>query len=95
MHGKHSIILCSLSFNNVSVRTFTLVESGATGFAFVDKEFASLHSIRLQELKTPHHIEGIEGRPIDPGVVTHIAWLGLLVHGHEEEALVFFTSIWH
>lgn len=37
---KHSVSSCTLSFKNISLRTFTLVVTSATGFAFVNKNFA-------------------------------------------------------
>lgn len=89
------VISCTVLWNNVSIRTFALVDTGATGFAFIAKDFVRLHSLPLQALKDPRIIEIIDRRPIDSGAVTHIVRLGLNIHGHEEEVPFFVTSLEH
>lgn len=69
------------------------MDTGETGFATVDKDFARLHSLPLQELKTPGQIEVIDGILIDSEVVTHIARLALHIRSHEEDAPFFVTSL--
>ena len=38
--GKHIVISCTLSFGDIRVQTHALIDCGATGYAFVDEEFA-------------------------------------------------------
>ena len=40
LDGKHIVISCSLSFGDIRVQTHALIDCGATGYAFVDEEFA-------------------------------------------------------
>lgn len=95
MYEQYLVISCTLVFNNVSIRTFALVDTSATCFAFVDKDFVRIHSLPTKKLNEPLHIEVIDGRPIHSGTVTHLARLGLNIYGHEEEALFFITSVAH
>lgn len=94
-NAKHLLTSCILLINNVSIRIFALVVTGATAFAFINKDFTSLDSLPLQLLKEPRHFEVIDGRPMDSGAVTHIARLGLNIHGHEEDDPLFVTSLGH
>lgn len=71
------------------------MDTGATGFAFLDKDFATRHSLPLHELETPHMIDIIDGQPIDLGAVTEIALLGLHIHGHEGKEPFFVTTLEH
>jgi hypothetical protein len=46
--------------NTISVKT--LIDTGATGFAFIDENFTLRHSIKSYPLKNPHHLEIIDRR---------------------------------
>lgn len=80
MDGMHLVISCTLSNEITSLRTFALVATSTTGISFIDKNFASLHSLTLEPLGTPRQIEVIDGRFIDLGAVTHVAKLGLYIN---------------
>ena len=56
-------------------KTHALVDCGATGYAFVDEEFARDQNFPLFKLKKPHCREVIDGRPIESGLITHITKL--------------------
>ena len=45
LDGKHIVISCSLSFGDTRIQTHAPIDCGATGYAFVDEEFARLHQI--------------------------------------------------
>jgi len=73
MDGKHLIVTCTIFVGPKSVRTYALIDCGATGLAFVDEEFAHHHQLPLRQLKQPRNLEVIDGRPIASGAITHIA----------------------
>lgn len=91
--GKHLLISCTLSVNHVSIKTFALVDTSTTGYAFLDMEFASLHSIPTSRLVIPRSIEVIDGSPIDSRDVTHGTYIGLHINGHEEKIPAFITKL--
>lgn len=92
MDGKHVVISCTLPDKIISVGTFTFVNFDTTGFAFIDMNFASKHFLVLAPLKTPRHIEVMDGRLINSGAVSHVPRLGLYINGNEEVAR-FLTRV--
>jgi predicted aspartyl protease len=61
MDGKHLVVICDLSFNYKKIPTHTLIDCGATGYAFVDQAFATHHKLPLRPLRTPRVLEVIDG----------------------------------
>jgi len=51
MEGKHLVITCTLTVNNKEIPTHALIDSGATGIAYMDHNVACHHHIPFQELK--------------------------------------------
>lgn len=95
MNGNHLVISSTVLFKNVSIRTFALVDTGATGFPLVDKNLTRLYSLPLQTIKYPRTMELIDSHPIDSGAVTHVPRLGLNINAHKEEAILFVTGLGH
>jgi predicted aspartyl protease len=59
--GNHLIMICTLSLNTKEIPTHTLIDYGATGYAFIDQDFADHHKLPLYPLKIPHTLEFIDG----------------------------------
>lgn len=95
MDVKHLVVSCTFAIKDVSIRTFVLVDTRATRFPFVDKEFASLQSLSSRLLKTLRHREVIDGQLINSEAVIHVSRIGLHIDGHKEETPVFVTSLSH
>ena len=66
------VVSCTLSYNEKSIKTHALIDTGATGYAFMDKYFVSAYNIPTLELKKPRTIEVIDGRTIFSGKVTYL-----------------------
>ena len=91
LEGSHLVVACKI---NDSISSHALIDCGATGYAFVDKDFATTHSLPLYPLKQPRTIEVIDGRTISSGNVTHMTRIGLNINGHSEQKLpAFITSL--
>jgi hypothetical protein len=84
MDGKHLVVTCALSLNNRKIPTHALIDCGATGYAFIDKDFAELHQLPLYPLKTPRALEVIDGQKISSGDITHLAEAQLHIQQHRE-----------
>jgi transposase InsO family protein len=95
LEGKHLVVSCTLSYLNTSLRTYALIDSGATGFAFVDQGFADHHDIPVTPLKQPIHLEVIDGRPIASGKITHLASAKMSIQEHSEDLHMFVTRLGH
>jgi predicted aspartyl protease len=61
MDGKHLVMTCTLSLNGKEIPTHALINCGATGYAFIDQDFANRHELPLCPLKTPRALEVIDG----------------------------------
>jgi predicted aspartyl protease len=61
MDGNYLIIIYTLSLNYKEIPTHTLIDCGATGYAFIDQDFANHHQLSPCPLKTPHALDIIDG----------------------------------
>jgi hypothetical protein len=95
MEGKHLVVVCQLSFNKKNITTHALIDCGATGIAFIDKDFIHHHEIPLTPLQYPRSIEVIDGRPISSGEITHVANTHMSILEHREPLSMFATKLGH
>ncbi|KAH8145239.1 uncharacterized protein LAJ45_10800 [Morchella importuna] len=70
-----------------------LVDTGATGYGFIDASFAKARGYPLKELVTPRHLQVIDGRAIASGAITHYCKLRLEMNNHVEGASLFVTKL--
>src|SRR5690606_20066798 len=95
LDGNHLVLSCSLADEISKTPSYALIDCGATGYAFVDEEFARHHHLPLYSLKNPRDIDVIDGRPIESGQVTHLAKSNLTINGHTEAIVIFVTKLGH
>jgi hypothetical protein len=93
IEGKHSVITCSLTMNNLEIPTHALIDCGATGIAFMNQDFPRHHQIQLPQLMEKNEVEDIDGRPIESGDITHIAKVGMQIQEHKEQLPRFITKL--
>ena len=93
--GRHLVVLCKLSFGNKTIATHALIDCGATGNAFIDKDFALHHQLPLTPLQYPSSLEVIDGRPISSGNITHHVNTHLSILEHHEMLPMFVTMLGH
>jgi predicted aspartyl protease len=87
MDGNQLVVTCSISQNkNSFIPTYALIDTGASGYAFIDESFAHHNNLTMTPLKIPRHVDVIYGRPIKSGKITHIVDVSLDIHGHRETA---------
>ena len=92
---NHIVISTQIQDKSSLISTHTLVDCGATGFAFIDEEFACNHNFPLFKLKKPHCLEVIDGRPIESGLITYITKLKMTIAGYQEKIPLFVTKLGH
>ncbi|KAL1256449.1 hypothetical protein QQF64_011994 [Cirrhinus molitorella] len=83
----------TLSFDNHSIETTALVDSGAAG-NFIDSAFARAHHLPILSC-TPHvAVAALDGRPLGSGRINHTTQdLSLLTnHNHQETIRLFIIS---
>ena len=94
MDGNHLAIVCRI-VSEKPILTHALIDNGATGYAFIDKDFVCHHHLPLLPLKKPRRLEVIDGRPVSSGTITHYVKAQLKINDHLEEALFFVTKLGH
>jgi len=91
--GEHLVLQCQIETPHRTISTYALVDSGATGYAFIDSDFARKNKIPLSPLKTNHTLEVVDGRPISSGMVTHLAKPTTIIQEHHiEDATPMFVT---
>ena len=96
LEGNHLVISCTINKNSLNnIPTHTLIDCGATSYAFVDDEFAHYHSLPRYHLKTERELEVIDGRPIKSGNIIYMTKISLFINGHEERLLAFIMHLGH
>ena len=94
LEGNHLVISCIINQNSPNnVPIHALIDCGATGYAFVDDEFARYHSLPRYHVKTERELEGIDRRPIQSENITHMTKISLSINGHEERLPAFITHL--
>jgi hypothetical protein len=95
MEGKHLVITCSITIHDQVIQTHAFIDCGATGIAFMDKDFARHHKIPLKKLKGKRQLEVIDGQTIESGDITHPTEVGLKTQDHKERIPMFVTKLEH
>ena len=94
MDGSHLAITCQITCEK-PILTHALIDNGATGYAFIDHDFACHHHLQQLPLKKPRRLEVIDGRPVSSGMITHYVKTPLKINNHLEEALFYVTKLGH
>ena len=96
LDGGHIVVSVKLdNKSNKFFSSYALVDYSATGYAFVDEEFAYDHNLPLYKLKKPHSLEVIDGRLIEVGLITHLTQLQMSINGHQEDIPIIVTKLGH
>jgi hypothetical protein len=72
-----------------------MLDSGASGYAFIDSTFAQTHSLPLTQLQYPRRLDVVDGRAVSSGSITHLASINLGIMSHHESASCFVTKLGH
>ena len=72
-----------------------MLDSGASGYAFIDSTFAQTDSLSLTKLQYPRRLDVVDGRAVSSGSITHLATIKLGITSHHESASCFVTKLGH
>jgi predicted aspartyl protease len=95
LEGQHLVLSAYLASDGTKTPTEALIDSGATGLAFIDEGFAEKHRLPRYALKKPRSLEVIDGRTIESGVITEMVRVTLVVNKHTENLCAFVTKLGH
>jgi hypothetical protein len=77
------------------IATHVLIDCGATGIAFIDKDFVRHYQLKEKTRKESRELEVIDGRPIKSGTISTIGKLDLGIQEHQEQLPTFVTKLGH
>jgi hypothetical protein len=93
MDGENLVVNCNIDDQGNEICSHALIGSGATGFAFIDEEFAISRGLPLYSLKNLRGFEVIDGQHIKSGLVTAISKFKLTIDKHVEEISMFVAKL--
>jgi len=93
LEANYLVIACTIVDNHNEIRFYALIDSGATGYAFIDKAFAEPYNFCLIEISEPRRLIVIDGRPLSSGAITHMTTIGLSIKTHLEMIPAFVTTL--
>lgn len=95
LEGEHTVLPCRILNGENYVNTYAMLDSGASGYAFIDSTFARTHSLPLTKLQYPRRLDVVDGRAVSSGSITHVATMKLDIAAHYESASCFVTKLGH
>ncbi|KAH0602911.1 uncharacterized protein H6S33_008561, partial [Morchella sextelata] len=93
LDGDHFVASGKIINNKISIQTHALIDTGCSGFAFIDETFARHKNFPFLPLKSPRTLEVVDGRPISSGQITHLCYLPLSIDSHHETIPFFVTKL--
>jgi predicted aspartyl protease len=93
MDRNHLIVMYTLYDQENVIKSHALIDCGATGYAFIDKNYASHHCLPLHLLKSLRNLTVIDGRPVTSRAITHIIHTSLAIQNHQEDIHLFVTKL--
>jgi len=93
VEANHLVMACTIVDNHNEIRSHALIDSGATGYAFIDKAFAERQNFPLFELKEPAPLTVIDGWPVSSRAITHLTKIVLSINNYHEMIPAFVTTL--
>ena len=89
------VVFCVLRCHQARIQALSLIDSGASGYVFMDQNFAHKHSFLLHKLKYPCRLFGFDGRPAQTSNITYVTKATLVLGEHSKKLLLFVTDLQH
>jgi len=82
VEANHLVMACTIVDNHNEIKSHALLDSAATGYAFIDKAFAERHNFPLFGLEGPRPLAVVNGWAVGSGAITQILKIGLSINNH-------------
>lgn len=92
---SHMVISCILRRAQSRIKALILVDSGASAYSFIDKNFAQIHDLPLISIRAPRVLRGFDGQVARSGSITHVAQVNMDLNGHVETLFMYVTELPH
>ena len=80
--GEYFLINCTISSGSTQANTKALIDTGGSGYAFINQVYAQSLNLTLIPLNTPHALHVFDSRESASGLITHYVLLDLLTGHH-------------
>ena len=95
LKGNSFTFLYTISSNRLGIKTRTLINTRANGYAFIDTKFAALATrfldTKTQRLLIPCNIRGFDSKIAQP--ITDYMELTLLINGRQIKVLMLVVRL--
>jgi len=95
LEGEHLFVAATLRNGDHSIQTSAMIDTGASGFAFIDENFVCQHNFPHYRLNPPQDLEVINGRPIASGQIMHLTKISCQIQDHTKTLPAFITKFGH
>jgi len=95
LEGEHLFVAGTLRNGDHSIQTPTMIDTGTTGFTFIDENFVRQHKFPRYRLNPPRNLEVIVGQPIESGQITYLTKITCQIQDHTETLPAFITKLIH
>jgi len=95
LEAEHLFVAATLRNGDHSIQTPAMIDTGATGFAFIDENFVCQHKLPHYRLNPAQDLKVIDGRPIESGQITHLTKISGQIQDHTEMLPAFITKLGH
>jgi len=92
---EHLFVAATLRNGDHSIQTPAMIDTGATGFAFIDENFVREHKFPHYRLNPPRDLDVIDERAIESGQITHLTKISGQIQDHTEMLPAFITKLGH
>ncbi|ODM21688.1 hypothetical protein SI65_02532 [Aspergillus cristatus] len=86
------ILPITLSRHEKELLSYAMLDTGAEGKRFIDKEWAQDQGLELLPLKKPIRLETFDGQEAESGPITHYAQMHMRINDHQERRACFLVT---
>ena len=90
--GEYFLINCTISSGSTQANTKALIDTGDSGYAFINQVYAQSLNLTLIPLNTPPALHVFDGRESASGLVTHYVLLDLLISNHVSHSTLCYVT---
>jgi len=95
LEGEHLFVTATLRNGDHSIQTPAMIDTGATGIAFIDENFVRQHKVPCYRLNPPQDLEVIDGQPTESSQITDLTKISCQIHDNTEILPAFNTKLGH
>lgn len=95
LRGEHLELERTILIRDKKISTQILIDTGASGYAFISDSFALTHDLPLTPLSISIALKTFDGRPVVSGNMTHKTILDLSIGMHCKRMPLLVTCLGH